>query len=586
MVVTSYLNDKREKTPRDYQADNLTQTRKAHSKGLRRVLTNASVGAGKTLMIAELIRAIMSRWQKRDENHYAVLCLARQGELIEQNSECAWGQGVKSSIWSASLGVKSKAHNVIFSTEKSFFNAMNEEFAGVIFDYLIIDECHQVPIDDEETQYMLIINELLKRNPNMFIAGYTGSPYRGINGIVGEFWQEQIQDVSTEYLIERGFLVPPIFGFPSDDLHKYNFDSAVSDAKITREGEKYFTIDESKLAKISTQNPTLTHEIMAEVTAICSHRKGGVLIFCASKKHCDQAAEILPPGSYGVITDNTPYKERAKIIEGARSGKIKYVLNLQCLTTGVDVPMWDTVVYLRTVGTISLLIQSMGRVLRLCDDIGKSDALVLDYAGVMERMSSIFDSRFIAEALKKKAETDTETFTCSCGEENSIYARRCYNCKKWFVKPEVCKCGYENDPTARECKDCGEVLIDWNEALYNKHYTDNEMKKVLDMNLAIDGDKLLVSYIVEGEHQPPPEVFYPWSKQEFCKKMFRVNFLQKHIQSWPMIKKFEKFNGQTMIKMKAMLDKPVRVGWRTSPKSNKTIFKKTFISGRSETSND
>lgn len=574
-----YLSDRYDKAPRDYQAQNLDAHRAAFRAGLTKFITNASVGAGKTLMIAELSRAIMKKWAKKDQNHYAILCLARTGELISQNAECAQGQGVKCSIWSASLNVKSKYFPVIFSTEKSFFNALHTDFNNVRFDFLMIDECHQVPVTENESNYMEIINELLARNPKMIISGFTGSPYRGIDSIVGDFWEKQIQDVNTDFLIDKGFLVPPHFGFPSDDLHAYNFNNC-GDTKMTRNGDSYIAYDESKLAKTAIENKSLTHEIMSEVVAITSKRAGGCLIFCASKKHCQQAAEMLHDDSYGIITDSTPYKQRTEILDKARNGDIKYVFNLQCLTTGVDVPRWDTVVFLRPIGSLVLLIQSIGRVLRLCEDINKQDALVLDYAGVMERLGAIYDGEFISKALKEKAKSDQQTTLCSnCEAVNSMFARRCFDCGHWFIKPKICpKCDTKNDITARSCSECGETLIDWNKALYKKAYTDGEMVNVKSMQISVDGNKLSVFYNVESDAQPPPEVYYPWSEKDFCRKMFKV-FLQKHINSYQLVNKFLKMNASTMVKMQAMLSAPAKIGWRISPNTGRPNFKKLFKSG-------
>lgn len=575
-IMNKYIvADANPRKPRPYQAENLQLQRKAVIAGKTKFVTNASVGAGKSQMIADMTKAIMSRWVRKDEKHYAVLVLARQGELIENNSQCCWVQGCRNSIFSASLNSKSTAFPAIFSTEGTFANAIDIEFTGVYFDYLLIDECHQVPIDDEECQYMAIINELLKRNPKMIISGFTGSPYRGMNSIIGDFWEEEIQNISTESLVETGFLVPAHFGFPDSD-HQYHYESAEKGVSTTASGERFLSYDQRAANKIA-ENETLTHQIMADVVHRCKDRKS-ILIFCSSKKHCKQAAEVLPEGSYGIITDETGYKIRSKILQDAREGKVRYVLNVSCLTTGVDVPIWDTCVFLRPINSIVLLIQGIGRTLRLHDESGKKDALVLDFAGVMERLAPLYDNKFIAKALVEKAKQDLDTYECpQCQKQNSTFARRC-ECGYWLVKPKICpSCACENDITARDCSACGENLIDWNKALSRKAYKEGEYVPCKEMKLHADGNKLLVTYIIEGERHPF-EFFYPFSDKKFCRDQFG-RWVHEHTNCWVMTNRVKKMNMASIVKMKAMFSTPKTIAYRIS-ESGKFSVRKSFLSGR------
>ena len=60
---------------------------------------------------------------------------------------------------------------------------------------------------------MQIIGHFLRLNPNTRILGYSGSPYRGVDSIIGDFWVKLIGDISTDWLISKGWLVPPMFGW-------------------------------------------------------------------------------------------------------------------------------------------------------------------------------------------------------------------------------------------------------------------------------------------------------------------------------------------------------------------------------------
>ena len=99
-----------------------------------------------------------------------------------------------------------------------------------------------------------------------------------------------------------------------------------------------------------------------------------------------------------VVTGDTPASERAEILARFKGetvdadlfgngGKrpVKYVANVECLTTGFDAPGIDTVCLLRPTMSPGLLMQMCGRGTRLSPETGKTDCLILDYGRNIER---------------------------------------------------------------------------------------------------------------------------------------------------------------------------------------------------------
>ena len=319
-----------------------------------------SVGGGKTAIYAFIANHVVSKGGK-------ALILARQGELVEQNSNFAWDAGFNNSVYCASLSNKKSTHYpIVYGSEGTIANAIGEgQKMGYTvrengsFDFtwipsiLMIDECHQVNFKDPENQYMKIINFFMAANPKLRIIGGTGSPIRGKEYIVGEFWSERLYELPTSLLVEWGWLVPPIFGFPEDLDDGYDFSSI----EVDKDGDSF---KESDLDEI-IDDPTLTHKIINEIVARTTDRLG-VLIFCSTKRHCKEVCQALPKDSYGVITDSTGFKERRKILSQSRSGEIKFLVNVGVLATGYNNPRIDTVCYLRPLDSLTLLIQTLGRI--------------------------------------------------------------------------------------------------------------------------------------------------------------------------------------------------------------------------------
>ena len=560
-----------------------------------------SVGAGKTINIAFMCKHISEKGGR-------VLVLARQGELVDQNSQDCWAIKCKNSVYSASLNKKSTFYPVIFGTEGTVQRALDNDFKSLKFDALLIDECHMVDWQDciskePESQYGKIISHLLTLNSKLRIIGYTGSPYRGKESIKGEFWKHQLSDVGTYELIGLGYLVPPVFGF-GDDEHNYK----LQEFNKKDEFEDYTAKELAAMGRAITKDQTRTQLIMEEVIERTKDRLG-VLITCASKKHCEQVSECLPVDSWGIVTDSTSTKERIKILDDAKSGKIKYVMQIGCLTTGVNVPYWDCCVILRRIGSLTLLIQLVGRVLRtlkphqIDDGLSKLDALVLDYADTFESMGDVFDNPIVQQAVAKRKGEQNQTIECpKCSTMNSEHAVRCCSIDtsekdgrcSYFFRSSTCQnCQTQNAPTAKNCRHCDAVMIDPNRALVNKAYTDADYKAVKKMTLSeTKNGKLCVIYeldsvyIKEGKEYPEVAKEYfspiggaPYERQRWFK------FIEQHIQGQQFRRTFAKLaTVQKMIEMKAMLDVPKEITHRINDKHFSIINRKRFNSGREELS--
>jgi DNA repair protein RadD len=338
----------------------------------------ASVGAGKTIMIAMIARRFQDMgWEG--------LVIARQGEIIEQDAEELWNLSVKNSLFSASLGRKAYAYPLIAGTEGTIINGLFDKTAddgtvtkSLLSDftprYILVDECHQVNWQDiisehPETQYGVIMNELNRRckakyGHEVIVIGYTGSPFRGVESIKGAYWKHEIVNISTKYLVDLGFLVPTIFGGQDiEDLQYDLHDFASSDV----DGVQDFTDSQLKeMQEEILKQGTLTQKIMLKVMELTRDRLG-VLITCAGKKHCKEAAKYLPEGSYSIVTEDMGQKARRKALKDAATGRKKYTLQIGCLTTGVNIPYWDTSVILAVDDISAFIVKTMRDAFRCAD---------------------------------------------------------------------------------------------------------------------------------------------------------------------------------------------------------------------------
>jgi DNA repair protein RadD len=559
-----------------------------------------SVGSGKTALAAFIAQHVAEKGGR-------VLLVARQGELVQQDGEFAEQIGVKVSYYSAGLGSKSTRHNVIMGTEGTLVRALSDVFAEWRPDLLIWDECHQGQYDREESMFARIMAHFQRINKKIRVLGLTGSPFRGTDSILGQFWRHCLHTISTEAMIDDGWLVPVHFGWPEHEEDTFDF------AQLEKEYGGFEFTDE-QLDQFREGDPSKTQRIMAEVV----HRTAddlGVLIFAQTIKHAKEVSACLPPGSWAIITEETPDGERASSLAKAKTGEIKYVINLTVLTTGVNVPYWQSIVYLRPVSSLVLLIQSIGRILRLLID-SKSDAelnamtadqrkeeiaasrkpfgRVYDYAGVMDRLGHLYENPLLAQAELEKSKREGSVIYCpKCNAENSDKARRCigvdsYNmrCDHFWISQDCRSCGAKNDVTARDCRCCGEQLLDPNEKLLHKAYTDSELVPLEDMQMEpTKNGGILVRFILQGEkpqHGWPTEYFSP-SGSETARRVWYNQFVKLHVRDtkWQSKVYMMKF-APAILKMKAMFDKPTHIAYRINEKGRFVIGRRRFSSGREE----
>lgn len=581
----------------------------------------ASVGAGKTIMIAMIARRFQDMgWEG--------LVIARQGEIIEQDAEELWNLSVKNSLFSASLGRKAYAYPLIAGTEGTIINGLFDKTAddgtvtkSLLSDfsprYILVDECHQVNWQDiiseqPETQYGVIMNELNRRckakyGHEVIVIGYTGSPFRGVESIKGAYWKHEIVNISTKYLVDLGFLVPTIFGGQDiEDLQYDLHEFASSDV----DGVQDFTDSQLKeMQEEILKQGTLTQKIMLKVMELTRDRLG-VLITCAGKKHCKEAAKYLPEGSYSIVTEDMGQKARRKALKDAATGRKKYTLQIGCLTTGVNIPYWDTSVILRKIMSLTLLTQLLGRPMRLLkpDQIAaglvKENHLCLDFTGTMFELGGLYEDPILEEAEAQRAKRSGEQVPCpKCQTMNSPYARRCIGkdstspdgrCEEFFsfircgfdkhgIRIFDDGCGTKNDPTARYCRQCDHVLRDPNAALNERAYTDNEWTEVKDFKIELTKDEngVVYRYFITKENGKDgwaSEVFYPFGRQEkYLKNQFKIKGLLNHVSDRNLIDSLMNcHSAKAFMAFTGLIRAPKRITHRFNDKGRDIIHRKEF----------
>lgn len=371
-------------------------------------------GAGKSPLLAALARQAVEQWQGR------VCVLAHVQELVAQSHAAmmrVWPEA-KAGIYAAGLKRRDRFEPILFCQIQS---VVKKAAALGRFDLLLIDEAHRIPLAGDG-MYRAFIDACRAINPALRVIGLTATPYRLQGAAVPVCGPENVlTDIAYEApvkdLIEQGFL--------SQLVSKAGERPDLS-AVHTRGGEYV----ERELAGAMMAGD-LVPRTVADLLARSAGRTAGI-VFCVSVDHAALvAAELAADGeSVATVTGSTPKPERAKLIADFKARRIRWMVNVNVLTEGFDAPHIDTVAMLRPTKSPGLYYQMVGRGFRLAE--GKTDCLVLDYAGNVLEHGPVDAIRVRPKRAGGKAEVETGK------------AKECPECHALLPNSaRVCECGYQ-----------------------------------------------------------------------------------------------------------------------------------------------
>lgn len=350
-------------------------------------------GAGKTLVIAQICRDIEA-WKGR-----RVLVLAHVKELLEQSysklMQCDPTLNV--GIYSAGLCRRDLHQPIIIGGIQSLYRRACD--LGPV-DLIIVDECHMIP-DHDNGMYRTFLADATLVNPKMRVVGLTATPFRYSSGPIcgpGLILSDICFEVGVRRLIDEGHL---------SRLRSKAGHVCPDTQRLHVRGGEFIAQEAEELMDVAK----LVETACAEIVALTADRKG-ILIFATSIAHGQHVVDQFSRAhgiTCGFVTGETPRQQRDELIARFKSGVLRYLVNVNVLTTGFDAPHTDCIVLLRPTASGPLYYQMVGRGFR--PSPGKTDCLVLDYGGNILRHGPV-DSINFWQAEFEMTEGDAPAKQC------------------------------------------------------------------------------------------------------------------------------------------------------------------------------
>jgi DNA repair protein RadD len=278
---------------------------------------------------------------------------------------------------------------------------------------------------DGEGMYRTFLADAQVVNPNVRLIGLTATPYRMTTGMIcgpENLLNQVCYEVGVRELIVQGYLCPLK---TRAGRRKADFGGLHIRGGEFIAGEVESLMDEDGLVA------SACHEIVGH-----TKDRNSVLIFAAGVKHAQHVQRILSDmgRECGFVCGDTPGIFRDEILKHFKDGDLKYLVNVNVLTTGFDAPNIDCVAMLRPTNSPGLYYQMVGRGFRLHP--AKENCLVLDFGGSILRHGPV-------DALQVEDRT-------SVGGQAP--AKECPQCNALIhAAYSVCpECGHEFPPPQRQ----------------------------------------------------------------------------------------------------------------------------------------
>lgn len=382
-------------------------------------------GGGKSVVICNVVDEYLSNKPAKK-----VLVLSHVAKILEQNYSklCAYFDDSFVGLYSAGLKTRELKKITVAGIQSIYKKHELLSDIGLI----IIDECHLVNSDDKG-MYRSFIDEIFTSHEDrVCVFGLTASPYRTCQGYLHKQYQgtkpifNKISYDLSEYkkynrLIEEGYLVP-LIPAPVD----YQMDV---DGVKTTAGD----YNEKDLSE-KLNHDDVTKAIVEETIKYARNKYKKWLFFAIDKMHCFAIQHELQ--KHGIECESVYDGMKLdfdQVIEDFKNGKLRCLININMLTTGVDIPEIDLIIHARPSQSATYHIQTNGRGARPAPWIGKTHCLVLDFAGNTARHGPVNDVMIREPGDKSKGGKGITFKECkNCKTANSLRAKHCIACGEEF----------------------------------------------------------------------------------------------------------------------------------------------------------
>ncbi|TAQ91049.1 hypothetical protein B7494_g589 [Chlorociboria aeruginascens] len=353
---------------RQYQEECIRAVLSHLDQGHKRLGISLATGSGKTVIFTQLI----DRIKPHTDIAHQTLILAHRQELVEQAARhCTNAYPTKSvEIEMGAMHASGAADITVASVRSIISGERMKKFNPKRFKLVLVDEAHHiVAAGYMKTLAYFGLSKPQPSSPALVGVSATMSRFDGLRlgaaidhivyhkdyiDMIGDNWLSDVifttvqskADIST---VKRG---------PNGDFQPKGLSRAVNTAEI--------------------------NELTVRSWFVKAKERKSTLAFCADLAHVADLTKTFRESGVDArsVTGGTPKSERSARLDAFKRGEFPVLVNCGVFTEGTDIPNIDCVLLARPTRSRNLLVQMIGRGMRLHP--GKKDCHIIDMVASLE----------------------------------------------------------------------------------------------------------------------------------------------------------------------------------------------------------
>lgn len=390
LIVQPYHTDTTQKEPRYYQVEAINRTMEAIARGDKRVLLVMATGTGKTYTTFQIIWRL---WKARVVKR--VLFLVDRNILADQtliNDFKPFGS-VMTKIKNRKIDPSYEIYLGLYQAitgpdeEDKIFKNVSPDF----FDLIIIDECHRGSAADDASW-----KEILLYYSSAIQLGMTATPKETEYVSNINYFGEPVYTYTLKQGIQDGFLAPyKVIRIDIDkDLYGWTPPAGMKDDLGNEiEDRTYNQSDMDRILVLNQRTKLVANRVMQLLNATDPFSK--TIIFCDDIDHAERMRKAIVNAAGQLAIDNPRYVMR--ITGDSPEGKAELdnfidpeskfpviATTSELLTTGVDAKTCKLIVLDKTIRSMTIFKQIIGRGTRIEEEFHKYYFTIMDFKKATE----------------------------------------------------------------------------------------------------------------------------------------------------------------------------------------------------------
>jgi len=394
---------------RQYQQDAIESLRQGFRVGHRRQVLSASTGAGKSVIMLQMIKAAQDKGSK-------IVFICERRVLVEQFSKHLDAAGIDHGV----LMAKHWRFRPDAQVQVATAQTLERMETWPAFDICFVDEIHAC--------LRTSLKRLFNNRPDLRVIGATATPF---HPEMGHYFSAVTSVITMKELVDKGYLVP------------YRVFIA---HEIDTAGVKVVAGEWQK-DELEKRGQQIVGDVVADYIRISNEvwgeQRKTICFSCGIAHGAELVRKFVEAGINAVqISSNDEDEYRAEVLAdfAKPDTDIKVIVSVAILSRGFDQPDVHHVILARPLKkSFSEHVQQMGRVARPYP--GKAFAIVQDHSGNYLRFQASFDKLYNEGVKTLDGEEDKKSREEPTPKEKE--ASKCPACGHLWGGADVCPhCGH------------------------------------------------------------------------------------------------------------------------------------------------